>query len=144
MANLLYDTGRNAFSKGLLHWSTSGTPDTFRVGLVRSTYTYNATHQYFTHLGTNIIGNSGNNVRTDCPTLTLIEPTSGVCDANDVTISGVTGIRCDYVAIFKDTGNDSTSDLVALIDTATGLPVTPNSGDISIAWDSGANKIFKL
>ena len=35
-------------------------------------------------------------------------------------------------------------DLVAYIDGATGLPVTPNTGDIGIAWDSGANKIFKL
>lgn len=36
------------------------------------------------------------------------------------------------------------SPLIAYIDTATGLPVTPNGGDITIAWDSGANKIFKL
>lgn len=28
--------------------------------------------------------------------------------------------------------------------TASGLPVTPNGGNISIAWDNGANKIFKL
>lgn len=36
------------------------------------------------------------------------------------------------------------SPLIAFIDTATGLPVTPNGGDITVAWDSGANKIFKL
>jgi len=36
------------------------------------------------------------------------------------------------------------SPLALAIDTATGLPVTPNSGDITIAWDSGANKIAKL
>ncbi len=34
--------------------------------------------------------------------------------------------------------------LIAYIDTATGMPVTPNGGDITIAWDNGANKIFKL
>ena len=28
--------------------------------------------------------------------------------------------------------------------TASGLPVTPNGGNISVVWDSGANKIFKL
>ncbi|GAI46620.1 unnamed protein product, partial [marine sediment metagenome] len=47
--------------------------------------------------------------------------------------------------IFKDDGvDDVSSPLIALIDTATGLPVTPNDGDITIAWDNGANKIFKL
>lgn len=28
--------------------------------------------------------------------------------------------------------------------TGSGLPVTPNGGDITIAWDSGTNRIFKL
>lgn len=28
--------------------------------------------------------------------------------------------------------------------TAAGLPVTPNGGDITVAWDNGANRIFKL
>lgn len=28
--------------------------------------------------------------------------------------------------------------------TASGLPVTPNGGNIVVAWDNGANKIFKL
>ena len=26
----------------------------------------------------------------------------------------------------------------------TGLPVTPNGSDLTIVWDSGSNKIFKL
>lgn len=36
------------------------------------------------------------------------------------------------------------SPLLAYIDTATGLPVTPNGADITVAWDSGANRIYKL
>jgi NAD-dependent SIR2 family protein deacetylase len=28
--------------------------------------------------------------------------------------------------------------------TGSGLPVTPNGGNINITWDNGANKIFKL
>jgi len=28
--------------------------------------------------------------------------------------------------------------------TGSGLPVTPNGGNIIVAWDNGANKIFKL
>jgi hypothetical protein len=34
--------------------------------------------------------------------------------------------------------------LIAFIDAATNLPVTPNGGNINIAWDTGTNKIFKL
>ena len=32
----------------------------------------------------------------------------------------------------------------AYIDTATGLPITPNGGDIIVTWDNGINKIFRL
>ena len=49
------------------------------------------------------------------------------------------------VVIFKHTGNDATARLIAFIDTATGLPFTPAAGQpVNIAWDNGANKIFKL
>jgi len=67
-----------------------------------------------------------------------------VADAADVILSSVTGDTCEAIVIYKHTGTESTSRLIAYIDTATGLPVTPNGGDITIQWDSGANKIFKL
>jgi hypothetical protein len=56
----------------------------------------------------------------------------------------VSGASCESIVVYKDTGSAATSPLVAFFDTATGLPVTPNGGDIIITWDSGANKIFKL
>lgn len=61
-----------------------------------------------------------------------------------MTLTAVSGSASAYIVIVRDTGADATSPLIALIDTATGLPVTPNGGDITIQWDSGANKIFKL
>jgi hypothetical protein len=48
------------------------------------------------------------------------------------------------VVIWKDTGNPATSPLIALIDTATGIPVATTGGDITVYFDNGANKIFKL
>jgi hypothetical protein len=69
--------------------------------------------------------------------------TDGVFDANDITISAVTGDQFEYMVLYQHTGAESAL-LIALIDTATGLPCTPNGGDITIAWDNGANKIFKL
>jgi hypothetical protein len=68
----------------------------------------------------------------------------GVADADDVLLSSVTGTSCEFIVIFQDTGVDATSRLIAYIDSAVGLPVTPNGGNITIQWDSGANRIFKL
>jgi hypothetical protein len=47
--------------------------------------------------------------------------------------------------IYNNTpGTEATKDLIAYIDVATGLPFTPSGGDITVQWDSGANRIFKL
>lgn len=48
------------------------------------------------------------------------------------------------VLIWKDTGKQSTSQLIAYIDTETGMPVTPNGGNIGVSWDSVVNRIFKI
>ena len=69
---------------------------------------------------------------------------AGVADANDVTVNTVTGDVFESIDIYAHTGTDSTSSLLANIDTATGLPCTPGGGNITVAWDNGANKIFKL
>ncbi len=70
--------------------------------------------------------------------------TGRVFDADDVTITGVTGDQFEYVVLYKHTGVEATSRLIAFFDTATGLALTPSGGDVIIRWDNGANKIFKL
>jgi len=70
--------------------------------------------------------------------------TDGVFDADDITISAVTGDQFEYLVLYKHTGTESTSLLIALIDAATGLPCTPNGSDITIQWSSGSDKIFRL
>ena len=71
--------------------------------------------------------------------------TAGVFDADDVTVTAVSGASFESIVIFDDTpGTEATKDLIAFIDTATGLPTTPNGGDIIVQWDNGANRIFKL
>jgi hypothetical protein len=57
----------------------------------------------------------------------------------------VSGASIEAIVIYKDTGTESTSPLIAIIDTATrSLPITPNGGDIIVTWDNGTNKIFKV
>lgn len=133
MANALYGKGREKFLSGAISWST----DNIKVSLVDTgTYTVAIdTHEFYSDLS-GVVQDSGN--------LTSKTVTLGVADAADVTFSTVTGATVEAVVIWKDTGTASTSPLIAYIDTATNLPITPNGGDITVAWDSGANKIFKL
>lgn len=76
---------------------------------------------------------------------TLTDDADGtVFDADDITFTAVTGDPSEAIVLYKDTGVEATSSLIAFIDTATGLPITPNGGNIQVAWDNGTNKIFRL
>jgi len=68
--------------------------------------------------------------------------TLGVFDAADVTFSTVSGDQSEALVIYKDTGVEATSPLICYVDTATGLPVTPGGGDITVTWH--ASGIFAL
>jgi len=68
----------------------------------------------------------------------------GVVDAADLTpaFTGVTGASVESVVALKDTGTPSTSPLFGYWDTATGLPLTPNGGDVNVTFN--ASGIFKF
>lgn len=70
--------------------------------------------------------------------------TAGVAGAANLTFSSVSGDPSEALVLYKHTGVETSSALIAWIDTATGLPVTPNGTNINVSWDTGANKIFKL
>jgi hypothetical protein len=132
MANALYDKGREGILDGTIAVSSSNIKCLFAT----SSYTVNlSTHQFVSDL-TNIVVRSGN--------FASKTETGGVFDAADITFTAVTGSACAFIIGYYDTGTDSTARLIFYIDTATGLPVTPNGGDITISWDNGSNKIFKL
>jgi hypothetical protein len=121
MANALYDFGRNEFLRGNIDW----VGDTIRVTLVDTAdYTVDLTsHDYYDDVPAA--------ARVATATLASKTASAGVADADDVTFSSVTGDTVEAIVIWKDTGDESTSPLIAYIDTATGLPVTPNGGDIT-------------
>ena len=135
MDNALFDTGRAAFLSADVDWLA----DNIKVTLIDvADYTVNlATHDFYDDVAAaGKVATSGN--------LASKTATAGVADAADVTFTAVTGDPCEALVIWKDTGTAATSQLIAYIDTATGLPVTPNGGNITVTWDNGANKIFKL
>lgn len=131
----LYGLARAAFLGGDIAWDT----DDIRCVLVDTAdYTVNIdVDEFLSDVP------EGARVATSgaftSPTVTL-----GVADAADIVLSSVTGDVSEAIVIYVHTGSDATARLIAYIDSATGLPVTPNGGDITIQWDNGANKIFKL
>lgn len=76
--------------------------------------------------------------------LTTKTTTLGVFDADDKTITAVTGATVEAVVLYVHTGVESTSYLIAYIDTGTGLPFTPNGGDVLVSWSSSATRIFEV
>jgi hypothetical protein len=135
MANALYDKARESFLKGEIAIAT----DTIKCVLVDAAlYTPNlATDQFLSDIAagarTAISGALGSKTTA-----------AGVFDAADATFAAVTGSQSEYVVIYQDTGTVGTSRLIGFIDTATGLPITPNGADETLVFDNGANKIFKL
>jgi len=135
MPNALYDKGREGFLAGEIDWDA----DVIKAVLIDTAdYTVNlASHQFLSDIPL------AARVATSAA-LTGKTVAGGVADAADFTLPAVSGDPAEALVIYQDTGTENTSRLIAYIDTATGLPVTPNGGDINVAWDNGANKIFKL
>lgn len=78
----------------------------------------------------------------DMPSVSSI--TDGVVTLSGaLTFSTVTGDAADFLTLWKNSGTPATSPLVITWDSATtGLPVTPNGGDITVTW--GSNIIVTL
>ena len=133
MANLIYPKYKEALIAGSANISLS--TGTVRAALVDlGTYTYSATHEFLSSL-TGVVGTA--------QTLGSKTVTNGLFDAADVSFTGLTGNSAEAIVIYIDTGTAGTSRLVAFFDTGvTGLPVTPNGGDVNIVWN--ASGIFQL
>lgn len=138
MANALYPKWKEALITGAADSALNGSGTTgVYVALVDTgTYTYSASHQYYSDLS-GIVG-------TPVEIGATKTYTNGVLDGADVTFTAVTGNTAEALVLYvKNSGANTTWRLVAYIDTSvTGLPVTPNGGDINVAW-SGSG-IFAL
>ena len=133
MANALYPKAKEAFLNADIDLAV----DTIKISLIDTgTYTYAATHQYRSDVA--------NAAVISTATLTNKTTANGIFDADDALFTSVTGANAEALIIFQDSGVQSTSRLIAYIDSATGLPILPNGGDITVAFSSGSNKIFSL
>lgn len=135
MANALYDNGREGFLAGDIDWDA----DDIRVILID-------TGLYAVDIANHVALSdvpAGARVAVSS-SLTGKTTSAGVADADDVNFASVSGNTVEALVIYQHTGVETSSRLIAYLDSATGLPVTPNGGDIVIQWDPGTNRIFKL
>lgn len=133
MANAIYPLYKQALLDASANVDIND--GTVKVALIdTATYPYNAAHEFFSSVS-GVVGTP--------QTINNTTVTNGLFDGDNVTYAAVTGNSAEALLIYIDTGTASTSRLVAWIDTGvTGLPVTPNGGDISITWN--ASGIFQL
>jgi hypothetical protein len=133
MANAIYPLYKQALLDASANVDIND--GTVKVALVDTgVYTYSAAHEFLTSL-TGVVNTA--------QTINNTTVTNGVFDGDNVTYTAVSGNTVEALVIYIDTGVSSTSRLVAYIDTGvTGLPLTPNGGDVSITWN--ASGIFAL
>lgn len=145
MANAIYPKFKQELMKG-----TTGTnldSGTVKVALIdTSLYTYNASHELYDAGGASDVIDAVVGTPQTLGTKTFV---SGTFDADDVTFTAVSQDlpnskdSVNALVIYTDTGSSASSRLVAYLDTnITGLPVTPNGGNITVTWN--ASGIFTL
>jgi hypothetical protein len=135
MANAIYPLYKQALLDGAANTDINDL--TVKVALVDTGaggYTYSAAHEFLTSL-TGVVGTA--------QTIAATTVANGLFDGDNVTYTGVTGNSVEALVIYIDTTVAATSRLVAYIDSGvTGLPVTPNGGDITVTWS--VSGIFQL
>jgi len=142
MANALFTPALEGFLAGEIDWDTA----VIKVALVRA-YTFNAAHKFVSDVTT-----ASGVLHATSAALTSKTVTGGVADAADVTFTAVTANASNHsLLVFQSSAVTGGADVaataqrvIAWFDTGTLLPVVPNGGDIAVAWDNGANKIFAV
>ena len=140
MANALYPLWKQELLKttnnaNVALNSVEGATGVFCALVDTGTYIYSAAHQYYSSLS-GVVG-------TDQEVLTKTQ-VNGVFAGTNLTYTAVSGVSCEALVLYrKNAGANTTWALIAYIDTGvTGLPVTPNGGNITITWN--ASGIFQL
>jgi hypothetical protein len=142
MTNALFDPGREGFLDGTIDWDTA----VMKVSVVRG-YTFSAAHKFVSDVTT-----ASGVLHVTSAALASKTVTNGVADAADITYTAVASNASNHsLLLYQSSAVTGGADvaataqrLIAWIDVGTNLPIVPNGGDVTVAWDNGANKIFKL
>jgi hypothetical protein len=138
MANAVYPTAKASLLGQ--NPSIDVDTDTIRAALVKITgagaVSYSASNQYVNTVDAGIVGTP--------QVLGSVTVASGKFTSNAVSYSAVSSAGNTLgVILYKWTGTNTNSALIAWFDTGTNIPATPNGGDISVTPD-GTNGWFTL
>lgn len=132
MANAVYPNFKEALIGAAANSSLNaaeGNTGVFAALVDTGTYTYSATHEFYSDLS-GIVGTD-----QEITTKTIVD---GLFDGDNCVFPSVSGNSAEAIVLYrKNAGANTTWRLVAYIDTGvTGLPVTPNGTDININWNA--------
>lgn len=99
-----------------------------------------STHDFYDDIDGSTVGS----LSTALGTRTVGSVAAGVFDAADLSpaFTAVSGATVESISLLKDTASAATSPLIGYWDTASGLPLTPNGGDVNVSFN--ASGIFKF
>lgn len=140
MANAVFDT----FKEGLLNAAYDLNTATIKCAFVRG-YTFNAAHAFVSDVTATGTLN-GTSAALTTPTIT-----NGVFDADDTSIATAANATNHGLLVFQSSAVGGGADVaasaqrvIAYFDTGTGLPIQPGTGNVTVTFDSGTNKILKI
>ena len=138
MANAIYPKWKEALLQNSADSDLDGTGSTgvWAALVDTGTYTYSSAHEFYSSLS-GVVG-------TDVEVGATKSYTNGTFDGADLTFTSVSGNTVEAIVLYrKNAGANTTWRLIAFLDTGfTGLPVTPNGGNITVTWN--ASGIFTL
>ncbi len=128
MANAVYPKALETFLGGGIDMLN----DNIAVVLLDATATYSSSDQFLDDVAA-----PGDQVAQ--VSLTTKSVTNGYFNADDATFTALTGSTVTSWVLFKDTGTDSTSPVIAWFDTkadTTSYSFTPNGSDYTLVFDA--------
>lgn len=129
MASAMFGPGKDGLLSGAIDLDT----DDLRVILTKSAYTFDVADEFVADLGAVDNGRSAQ-------LTTVTVSSTGVVDADDTTITASGAVACNALIIYKHTGADATARVIVYLEVSA---FTPSASQVcTVAWDSGASKIF--
>lgn len=141
MTNVMYLPAIDGLLTGLIDLDTA----VLKASLVRG-YTFSTAHVFVSD-----VTGAGGTLNGTSAALGSVTVSGGVLDAADTTITTTASASNHALIIYQASAVGGGSDVAAsaqrllcYLDTGTGLPIQPGTGDVSVAWSNGASKIIKF
>ena len=134
MATGWHNIAKERLAKDTLNFTT----DTIKIILIGTGYTFDPDHQFVSAVVSNEINATNYTRKTATLTITRQDPNDRaviiVAQPTYTNIGGTTDSTIAGAILFKDTGSDSTSPLIACLDLSPST-ITTNGSSITLTFD---------